>query len=759
MIRHYKQCPPHEKYLHVSNFVQDLYEFYQRSRKGESATPDDTALCSAISSFLTKVYPSRLFGKGQASTTQCAFVLPSQEHTSKDFIRETLRPLLQTTPWSNPNDPASKTVFYSRIDTYAYQLNDITRYGFCLEREKKYLLCTLQKTRNYRQLMLTVNFVRAVYDPDLIAASGRSMTALGENMVLSSKLVSPPFSAEIPIESALAKIDSLAEFLYNKVFVGQEWERRPTLLERYNTDSSYTSLIHRLIHSISTSRCRDMWSNSISTKDFTDGDWSFTLSENTKSRLSCITYGDILHFFDHVDVSFIESKIEHYLQRYCDKETFQSVVILEGDSEHELAYMEINPYKTQNLFFAGEYCQRFYLLQVKKTIVCFLKQARYNKSTKAVHLWPWGKNSGCAYKISKMIQLSNRLGRPIATKPVRKTKQTSSKAPTIQKEKLVLIDQIQLYGYYVEVNISCSNEIKMSLNQVIETTAEDDRLQRSTMSILDSSWQTSDMYDFIFDALWNIIDRRYTRPRRKLLQEDESVDFDNYKIIRADLMNAIKNSMENTSNVIHNLDEVIYHIDAESDCTCDILITHRLVMDTGLLSYLKCIAGEIVASLKTNAIFGNYKITCLLVTGGFLHKLLEHCSSTYGEYAWNQLQEAFRSELNSKHMRVYLMMMKSSVMQDSNLNYKPFKVEKYRQVFSKHYFLEILSSQKEDFRVFRDAGNHWVEVPVAKEDATRWWIPIHSIDENGCCRFVCKAKFYIVIIRKEIHCVWGYTSE
>lgn len=86
----------------------------------------------------------------------------------------------------------------------------------------------------------------------------------------------------------------------------------------------------------------------------------------------------------------------------------------------------------------------------------------------------------------------------------------------------------------------------MSLNQVIETTAEDDKLQRSTMSILDSSLQVLNMYGFIFDALWNTINRHCTDPQCKSLQNDESMDFDSYKIIRTDLMNAIKNSVSGT---------------------------------------------------------------------------------------------------------------------------------------------------------------------------------------------------------------------
>lgn len=267
------------------------------------------------------------------------------------------------------------------------------------------------------------------------------------------------------------------------------------------------------------------------------------LSENMKSRLSCITYGDIMQFFDDVDVPSIESKIEHYLQKHGDEEIFQSIVVLERDYDDDLTCEEIKPYKTHNLLFAEDYCQRFYVLQVNKAIACFLEQLKESSSTEVVHSWPWSANKGCAYKILKMLQLSNKLGKPIVIKPVNENTQEVNKASAIQEEKLALIDKIQPYGYYVEANMSCSNQIKMSLNQVIETTTEDDERQKSTMSILDSSFQTPNMYDFIFDALWSNIDRHCADPQCKSLQKDESIDFDNYKIIRTDLVKAIKSSV------------------------------------------------------------------------------------------------------------------------------------------------------------------------------------------------------------------------
>lgn len=110
-------------------------------------------------------------------------------------------------------------------------------------------------------------------------------------------------------------------------------------------------------------------------------------------------------------------------------------------------------------------------------------------------------------------------------------------------------------------------------------------------------------------------------------------------------------------------------------------------------------------------------------------------------------------------LHIYLMMKKSIVIEDNNLNYKPLKMEKYKQVFSKHYFLEVFSSRRRNFRVFRDAGNHWVEVPVAKEDAEYWRIPLVSVHRNSSCQPVFKENLHVVMNPKETDPPSGYIGE
>ncbi|KAK4518367.1 uncharacterized protein ATC70_001720 [Mucor velutinosus] len=459
-----------------------------------------------------------------------------------------------------------------------------------------------------------------------------------------------------------------------------------------------------------------------------------------KSRLSLITYGDIMQLFDDVDVPSIENEIGHYLQNYGDGEQFRSITVVEEDDDQNLVDVKNEAYKTHNLAFAEECCQRFYLCRIKKAIVLFLKKQKKIKSTLEIFISPREMAEGCAYKILKMVQLSNRLGRPIVIKPAAEIKQGSSKAPAIQKEKLALIDQIQPYGYYVEANFGCSNEIKMSLNQVIETTAEDGKLQRSTMSIMDSSYQTSD-------------------PQCKSTHEDAPTPVNSYKSFKSNLVDTIKYCIETGKTVIHDIDEVIYNNYAKPDCICNLAISHRFLMNLGILPYLKDIGDTLVTSLKTRALFGDYKIACLVVTGKFLSNLLQQYNTTYGEFMWTHLEAAIYSALRTKQLKTHLVMEKSIVIEDEVYDYQPLKLEKYRQVFSNYYFIKIVSNQKDDFRVYRDAGNHWVEVTSINEDATCWKNPILPMVENESCRSVCNEKFYFFINPKQTDRVHGDIGE
>ncbi|KAL9555525.1 hypothetical protein MBANPS3_002310 [Mucor bainieri] len=752
MIHQYKKHPPHEKYLHVSNFLKELHSLWQCLPKGAQEKQHEKVLHSAIITFLTRIYPSELSSKEESSTTQFAFILSSHEYTSKTFIDECFLPLLRGTPWLKQEDPSSKVIFGNSIDALGYLLdgNQLPWCGLKLQREKKYLFCNLQKVFGQDKMLFSANFVRALYDPDLIAASRRSMTALNGEILLRPKSIAPTLTVEIPISPAIQGMNNLVSFLYTQVFAdGGDTMNSKEQLDDYSTDSRHESLMHSLIHSISESNFRDEWNRNIEVDQFSDErNWCYMFSDENKRKLSQITYMDILQFFDDFNMLLLESKLVQYCQEHNDEESFQSIVTFDREKTSESSYQDRLCHNSINFDFANKHGHLFYLLKTQQRISDFVKNLHRNNHIAIMSLSTWRLAEAHAYKTLKMIQLSDRVGRPIVTKSDGEIRQktTSKQLPAIQKDKLALVDNIQPYGFYVEANISCSNEVKVSLNQVVETIAEDGKLQKSTMPIQESSYWVPNMYEFVFDALWNIINRHPINQQCKLFQGEESMDLDSYKIIRANLIDAIRSSMECKPNTVQDLEKVIYRIESNPKCTCNIMITHRLVMDMGLLPYLRCTARAIVASLKSKTVFGNYKILCLLITGEFLCKWLEQ-SSTYGEFIWHQLQEAISSELYNKQLRVHLMMRRSVVLEDNKFNYKPLKLEKYRQVSSKQYYLVISPYGTKNFQVYQDKGDHCIKIPITRQDDDQdliWEIPLLAIQNKAEVKFPFQEKFYVV---------------
>lgn len=159
-------------------------------------------------------------------------------------------------------------------------------------------------------------------------------------------------------------------------------------------------------------------------------------------------------------------------------------------------------------------------------------------------------------------------------------------------------------------------------------------------------------------------------------------------------------------------------------------ITHRFIIDFGIKPYIKGIAEKIVATLQS-AIFGNYKVSCLIITGEMIHKWLKNFSLSYSDFIWKQLKEDIASLLYIKQLRTCLIMTKTIIYQDYLLDYRPLKLEKYRQVFSKDYYLDITSGINVKLKIYKDKGEYYEEaLPVSIGNNQVWRIPL-SLDERN----------------------------
>lgn len=211
MQAHYKKHPPKERYIHIANFMEELHQMHQSQKCNNT-------VYSAIVKFLTLIYPKRLQAHFALERIQYMFVLPDKYVYDEQFMKETLRPTLEKAAWLSKNDDESKALYISNwMDVlYHYQFWYRTLHDALeLQREKKYMICNIQKMAKQTKLLVTINTARMVYDPDFAKAS---LTLLDEDTPLVPKILDTVLSTELPFDCSLDKMKKLAKLLFVKVF-------------------------------------------------------------------------------------------------------------------------------------------------------------------------------------------------------------------------------------------------------------------------------------------------------------------------------------------------------------------------------------------------------------------------------------------------------------------------------------------------------------------------------------------------------------
>lgn len=120
-----------------------------------------------------------------------------------------------------------------------------------------------------------------------------------------------------------------------------------------------------------------------------------------------------------------------------------------------------------------------------------------------------------------------------------------------------------------------------------------------------------------------------------------------------------------------------------------------------------------------------------------IHKWLKNFSLSYSDFIWKQLKEDIVSLLYIKQLRTCLIMTKTIIYQDYLLDYRPLKLEKYRQVFSKDYYLDITSGINVKLKIYKDKGEYYEEaLPVSIGNNQVWRIPLslNEKDKLSPCR-------------------------
>lgn len=239
MQTHYKKYPPKKRYIHVANFMEELYQMHQSREFND-------ALFSAIVKFLTLVRPQQLReADDDLKTVQYLFILPEKYVCDKQFLRETFRPTLEKAAWLSTRDNDSKVLYLSVwMDfLYSYQCESQSLHSEKkLQPEKIYILCDIQKMVNQNRLLVTVQTAKMVYDPDFVKAAQRSSTLLGENALLVPQILGTILHTELYFDCSLERMKKVAKLLFLKVFAkSSDSTVGDDTLDDYYHDNAYYS--------------------------------------------------------------------------------------------------------------------------------------------------------------------------------------------------------------------------------------------------------------------------------------------------------------------------------------------------------------------------------------------------------------------------------------------------------------------------------------------------------------------------------------
>jgi len=144
------------------------------------------------------------------------------------------------------------------------------------------------------------------------------------------------------------------------------------------------------------------------------------------------------------------------------------------------------------------------------------------------------------------------------------------------------------------------------------------------------------------------------------------------------------------------------------------VISHRAIMDIGIVPYLSTIASSIITSLEDENLFGKYKARVAIVTGSLLYQWLYEFQPAYSNFIWHQLITALASQTYLKQTTTSIILTKDYVRKHHCFEYVPYEREKYQQVLSKSFFLEVEHVAGPQAEVYINHGTFYERVPHKK---------------------------------------------
>lgn len=257
--------------------------------------------------------------------------------------------------------------------------------------------------------------------------------------------------------------------------------------------------------------------------------------------MSKIKYQELYAIFEDENWKTVTDSIAEYLKCNSRDENISGVVI-NTENREEYGGLLYHPSRGHYGDFHNQLltrCCSLYLNMIRQALASGVSRLNmdYNKLyPSTTHLT---RTEGCLYKVHKMIDLANKLSSPVVAES---TENNLHGMPQNEFEFDGIIDQLQSYQYYVNVIISSTNTIEMSLKQVIETSISGNEYEKSTLSILDHICNMDDFFSAICENLWDNL----------MAQGNDDMDFSVYDDFKSRLTNYLETIVSKPHTAIIN---------------------------------------------------------------------------------------------------------------------------------------------------------------------------------------------------------------
>lgn len=223
------------------------------------------------------------------------------------------------------------------------------------------------------------------------------------------------------------------------------------------------------------------------------------LSKGQLEKLSSITYEEIFRNLGCSSNYFEMTKVMMgYLESNFNDEIINGALVRVDPEYWDYPFNGPNGCIYQELL-------QYYFLKAK---IDAIKQIHDLRQIRISHrpqiISSYSLKGGCIYKVFKIFELSSKLQQPIIKHHLKSRFTENISEHQGNREKNTIIDSIQVYSFYVEADITVNQVIRLSLNQVIETSATNGDMEKSTLSVCEDTYQLDDMFEAICTNIWNV---------------------------------------------------------------------------------------------------------------------------------------------------------------------------------------------------------------------------------------------------------------